>query len=100
MTGYSWSKKYWKKMISGMLILSGGFLILEHLFNFGGFDLEILGHEYTGLFLIGIAFLLSNTGLFLIGIAFLLSMKWKQLPAFIAAIKDRNLKKIFDEGER
>lgn len=86
MTGYSWSEKYWKKMISGCLIVSGGFLILEHLFNFGGFDIEILGHEYTGLMLIGIAFLLS--------------MKWKQLPAFIAAIKDRNLKKIFDEGER
>ena len=86
MTGYSWDKKYWKKMISGVLILSGGFLILEHLFNFGGFDIEILGHEYLGIFLIGIAFLLS--------------MKWKQLPAVIQAIKDRNWKKILDEGER
>ena len=86
MTGYSWSRKYAKIMISGMLIVSGGFLILEHLLNFRGFDIELLGHEYAGLLLIGIAFLLS--------------MKWKQLPAFKKALKDRNLKKIFDEGER
>ena len=86
MTGYSWSWKYAKKMISGMLIVSGSFLILEHLFNFGGFDIEFLGHEYLGIALIGLAFLLS--------------MKWKQLPAFIEAIKNRDWKKILDEGER
>lgn len=86
MTGYSWNWEYAKKLISGMFIVSGSFLILEHLFNFGGFDIEILGHEYTGLILIGLAFLLS--------------MKWKQLPAFIKAFKGRNLKKMFDEGER
>ena len=86
MTGYSWSKQYAKKLISGMLIVSGSFLILEHLFNFTGFDIEILGHEYLGLFLIGLAFLLS--------------MKWKQLPAFIAALKGGDWRKVLDEGER
>lgn len=86
MTGYSWHKAYWKKMIGAMLILSGSFLIMEHLLNFGGFDFEVLGHEYTGIALIAIGFLLN--------------MKWDQFPAFIKALKDRDLKKIFDEGER
>lgn len=86
MTGYSWSKQYAKKLISGMLIVSGSFLILEHLFNFGGFDIEILGHEYAGVFLIGLAFLLS--------------MKWKQLPTFVVALKAGDWKKVLDEGER
>lgn len=86
MTGYSYNLDYAKKMISGLFIVGGVFLLLEHLFNFKGFDIELIGHEYYGLAMI-IA-------------AFLLAMKWKQLPAFIAALKDRNLKKIFDEGER
>jgi hypothetical protein len=86
MTGYSYNLGYAKKMVSGLLIVGGGFLLIEHLFNFKGFDIELIGHEYYGLIMILTAFLLS--------------MKWKQLPAYITALKDRNLKKILDEGER
>lgn len=86
MTGYSYSKSYIKKMISGLLIVGGAFLLLEHLFSFSGFDLELIGHEW-------IAFAA-------IIIALLLSMKWKQLPAVLEAIRKRNWKKILDEGER
>jgi len=86
MTGYSYSKPYIKKMISGLLIVSGSFLLLEHLFNFGGFDIELIGHEY-----IGIGMIIA---------AILISMKWKQLPAVLEAIRNREWKKIFDEGER
>ena len=77
---------YYKKLISGLLIVGGGFLLLEHLFHFGGFDIELLGHEYYG-----IALIIAG---------FLLSMKWKQLPGLMNAIRDRNLHKILDEGER
>ena len=80
------SKVYVRKLISGMLIVSGSMLIIEHLFNFSGFDIELLGHEYLGL------------GLILV--AFLISMKWKQLPSLLLAIKKRDWRKIFDEGER
>lgn len=69
-----------------MLVVSGGFLILEHLFNFGGFDIEILGHEYLGAFMIFLAFAIG--------------MKWKQLPEWLKALKNRDIKKILDEGER
>ena len=77
---------YYKKIVSGLLIVGGGFLILEHLFNFGGFDIELLGHEWYGL-----ALILSGL---------LLSMKWKQLPGLLTAIKTRDFRKILDEGER
>lgn len=86
MTGYSYSIPYIKKMVSGLLIVGGTFLLLEHLFNFTGFDLEIIGHEYWGLGMIIIAFLLS--------------IKWKQLPALLEAVKKREWKKVLDEGER
>jgi hypothetical protein len=33
-------------------------------------------------------------------VAFLLSLKWKQLPALIEAIKKREWRKVLDEGER
>lgn len=56
---------YYKKLVSGGLILCGSFLLLEHLFQFGGFDLfDFAGHEYYG-----IAMIIA---------AFLLSMKWHQ----------------------
>ena len=56
---------YYKKLTSGLLIVGGSFLMLEHLFTFGGFDLlDFIGHEYYGLAAI-------ITG-------FLLSMKWHQ----------------------
>ena len=66
--------------------MGGSFLLIEHLFNFGGFDLEFIGHEVIGLILIGLAFVIN--------------IKWEQLPAFLKAVKDRNLKEILDEGER
>lgn len=86
MTGYSYSKPYIKKMVGGLFIVGGSFLLMEHLFNFGGFDIEFIGHEVIGLILIGLAFVIN--------------IKWKQLPAFIKALKNRNLKEILDEGER
>ncbi len=78
--------KYYKKLGSGFLIVGGTFLLLEHLFKFGGFDIELLGHEIYGLLMICAGFLLS--------------VKWKQLPTFIKAIKERDIWKILDEGER
>ena len=86
MTGYSYSKPYIKKMISGLLIVGGSFLILEHLFSFSGFDIEVIGHEWIGLGMIIIAFLLS--------------IKLKQIPAVLEAIRKREWKKVLDEGER
>ena len=77
---------YYKKLISGLLIVGGGFLMIEHLFSFGGFDIEIVGHEWYGL------------GMIILG--FLLSMKWRQIKDVIKAIKDRDIRKIIDEGER
>ena len=56
---------YHTRLLSGMLIVSGTFLILEHLFVYEGFDLlDFIGHEYYGL------------GMIIIGI--LISMKWSQ----------------------
>ena len=78
--------KYYKKLGSGLLIVAGSFLLLEHLFNFSGFDLEILGHEYYGI------------GLIVSG--FLLSLKYKQIPALLKAIRNRNWHAVMDEGER
>ena len=84
--GYSYNKKYIKKMISGLLIVGGSFLLIEHLFTFQGFDIEIIGHEIIGLGMIITALLLS--------------LKWKQLPVFIEAIKKKEWRKVLDEGER
>lgn len=78
--------RYYKKLIGGFFILGGGFLLLEHLFVFGGFDLEILGHEWYGFVLI------------IIGI--LLNLKREQIPGLKKAIKNCNFRAILDEGER
>ena len=78
--------RYYKKLISGLLIIGGCFLLLEHLFTFEGFDIELLGHEYYGI------------GMVILG--FLLMVKWKQLKDTIKAIKRRDVKEIIDEGER
>jgi len=77
---------YYKKLISGLFIVGGGFLLIEHLFSFGGFDIEILGHEYYGI------------GMIILG--FLLSLKWGQIKDVIRALKERDIRRIFDEGER
>lgn len=79
-------RKYYKKIIGAMLILGGGFLMLEHLFNFGGFDIEILGHEFFGIVMI-IA-------------GYLLCMKWEQVKGVREAWKDRKLHELLDQGER
>lgn len=51
---------YYKRLASGMLLVGGSFLMIEHLFMFDGFDLlDFVGHEYYGLGMIIIAFLLS-----------------------------------------
>lgn len=51
---------YYKKLISGGLIVTGSFLMLEHLFMFEGFDLlDFIGHEYYGLTMIIAGFLIS-----------------------------------------
>ena len=66
-TKENWRKlaPYYKKLVSGGMIVLGSFLLLEHLFQYDGFDLlDFIGHEYYGL-----AF---------IGAGFLLSMKWAQ----------------------
>ena len=56
---------YYKKLGSGCLIVAGSFLMMEHLFVYEGFDLlDFIGHEYYGL------------GMILVG--FMLSMKWGQ----------------------
>ena len=57
--------EYCKKPVSAALIGGGSCLMLEHLFEYDGFDLlDFWGHEYLGL------------GMILL--AFLISMKWKQ----------------------
>lgn len=48
------------KPISAVLIMAGAALLLEHLYNYGGYDLlDWWGHEYLGLGLIITGFLLS-----------------------------------------
>ena len=51
---------YCRRPISAMLIMGGTGLMLEHLFEYDGFDLlDFWGHEYLGLAFIGVGFLLS-----------------------------------------
>ena len=78
--------RHYKWLISGSLITVGNFLLYEHLFRYGGFDLELLGHEWYGLAMIAL------------GTA--LSIKWKQYKSLLKAIKNRNIRAILDEGER
>ena len=69
-----------------LLIVGGASLMLEHLFTFEGFDLELLGHEVYGLLMIGLALFIS--------------LKWKQLPLLIKAIKAKDWIAILDQGAR
>jgi len=78
--------KYYRVLITGAFFTAGNFLLYEHLFRYGGFDIELLGHEWYGLMLI-----LIGTGL---------SIKWGQLKGVVKAIKNRNIKAILDQGER
>ena len=77
---------YYRSLISGVLLVSGVFLIFEHLVRFGGFDIELIGHEWYGLVLIILGMLLS--------------LKWKQLPSVVKAIKRHDSHAVLDEGER
>ena len=46
-------KKEFKKLGSMALIIVGSFLLLEHIYTYGGIDLwDILGHEWMGIILI------------------------------------------------
>ena len=78
--------RYYKTLITGSLFAAGNFLLYEHLFRYGGFDIEILGHEWYGLAMITL------------GTA--LSIKWGQLKSLIKAIKNRRIRAIIDAGER
>lgn len=78
--------QYYRKLSSFILLVLGIALMLEHLFQFGGYDLELIGHEWYGLGCIILALLLS--------------MKWKQLPQLLLAIRQRKWREVFDEGER
>ena len=51
---------YYKKLLSGFLIVGGVFLLLEHLFTWGFFEWgDWIGHEWYGLILIIIGFVIS-----------------------------------------
>lgn len=57
------SKKldYYRKLISFICILAGSGLLIEHLFSWGGYDLlDFCGHEWYGLILIIIGFIVSG----------------------------------------
>jgi len=56
---------YYKQLISLVLIVGGSALLIEHLFQYHGYDLlDVAGHEYYGL-----AMIIAG---------FILSMKWHQ----------------------
>ena len=78
--------KYYKKLVGGLFIVGGVFLVMEHLYAFGGFDLEVLGHEWYGLAMI------------VLGIA--MNLKWQQLPGLLKAVHLKDWHGVLDEGER
>ena len=54
-------KKEFKKLGSMSLIIVGVFLLLEHIYTYGGIDLwDILGHEWMGILLIFLGVLAAN----------------------------------------
>ena len=49
---------YYRKLISTCMISVGSFLIIEHIWTFGGLDvMDLIGHESLGLGLIIFVFL-------------------------------------------
>ena len=87
MTGFSYDIRMIKKLVSLVLIVSGGALIIEHLITHQQFDLlDIIGHETYG-------FLFILAGI-------LISTNWKDMPALLRAIKAKDWKAIFDEAKR
>lgn len=54
-------KKEFKRLGSALLIISGGFLLLEHILTYDGIDLfDFLGHEWLGILLILSGILSAN----------------------------------------
>lgn len=54
-------KKEWKKLGSISLIGVGVFLLIEHIYTYGGIDLwDLLGHEWFGIVLILLGILVAN----------------------------------------
>ena len=54
-------KREIKKLGSMSLIGVGSFLILEHIYTYGGIDLfDLLGHEWMGIVLISVGILTAN----------------------------------------
>ena len=54
-------KKEWKKLGSMSLVGVGSFLILEHIYTYGGIELvDILGHEWFGILLIITGLICAN----------------------------------------
>jgi hypothetical protein len=52
--------EYYRQLISTILALLGTFLIIEHIWVWGGVDVfDIVGHEYYGLLSIFIAWIIS-----------------------------------------
>jgi cytochrome b subunit of formate dehydrogenase len=44
--------EYYRKLIAGLMLMAGTFLIAEHIINWGGVDVDDpIGHEYYGLIL-------------------------------------------------
>ena len=78
--------KYYRKLSSMILITSGSALLIEHLFTYGGFDMELLGNEWYGLLMICMAMLLS--------------LKWEQAGDVLRAIRTKDLLAILEEGVR
>lgn len=53
--------KYYKKLGSFLFILAGAGLLIEHLFTWGGMDLlDFPGHEWWGLILVIVGFLIGS----------------------------------------
>jgi len=51
---------YIRKLVSLVLIIVGTTLLLEHLLTWGGFDFwDFIGHEWYGLLLVLIGFVIS-----------------------------------------
>ena len=54
-------KKEFKKLGSMILIGAGSFLILEHIYTYGGIEfMDILGHEWFGIILIILGLFFAN----------------------------------------
>ncbi|KKK55640.1 hypothetical protein LCGC14_3072540, partial [marine sediment metagenome] len=54
-------KTEWKKLGGMGLVGVGAFLILEHIYTYGGLDLwDLLGHEWLGIVLVLVGILTAN----------------------------------------